>query len=182
MKHILLSLAGFLAPAAVLGETCPAGPDISAPLAALIKEGQQATRYMPARDALRDMWTLYKAAPDDWSAELLDVGMERANMADYDGALKAFDALVSHCPTWAEGWNQRAFVAFRKENYAAALKDINRALTLEPMHIPALSGKGITLIKMGRRAEGEAVLKAAVDLHPWLPERGLLSEPYGAPR
>lgn len=166
----------------IWAETCPDGPDIEAALSDLIAEGQAADRYRPARDALRDMWSLWKTPPDDWSGELLDVGLERANMADYEGAMKAFDALVEYCPTWAEGWNQRAFVHFRQEEFEKALEDIDRAIELSPNHIPALSGRGITLMKLGRQDEGEAALKRAVDLHPWLPERGLLSEPYGAPR
>lgn len=170
-------------PGSALAEArCPAGADISAPLTALIEEGQAATKYMPARDALRDMWALYRAAPDAWSGELMDLGLERARIADYEGAKKAFDLLVVYCPTWAEGWNQRAFVAFQQEDYASALADVERALALEPRHIPALSGKGVTLMRLGRQDEGEAVLRAAVDLHPWLPERGLLPDLYGAPR
>ena len=177
---LLLSVA--TAPALAQDETCPPGPDIEPALAALIAEGQAADRYMPARDALREMWALWKSPPDTWSGELLDVGKERLDVADYEGALKAFDALVAYCPTWAEGWNQRAYVFFNQERYAEALVDLDRAIALSPNHIPAISGKGATLLRMGEVEAGEAALKRAVDLHPWLPERGLIREPYGAPR
>ncbi|MAM61461.1 tetratricopeptide repeat protein [Maritimibacter sp. UBA3975] len=175
-------LALFLFATPVFAETCPEGPDTGGALASLIREGQEAETYMVARDALRDMWALWQAPPDTWSGELLDVGLERMRMADYEGAQKAFDALVEYCPTWAEAWNQRAFVYFRQEDYTASLTNIERALEIAPRHIPALSGKGVTLLKMGREDEGYDALKAAVDLHPWLPERGLIPEPYGAPR
>ncbi|WP_298497614.1 tetratricopeptide repeat protein [uncultured Maritimibacter sp.] len=183
MRNFVLPLFVFASgPAALLAETCPPGPDIEPALATLIAEGQAADRYMPARDALRDMWALWKTPPDTWSGELLDVGKERLDVADYEGALKAFDALVAYCPTWAEGWNQRAYVFFNQERYGEALVDLDRAIALSPNHIPALSGKGATLLRMGRVDEGEVWLKKAVDLHPWLPERGLIRELYGAPR
>ncbi|WP_288924742.1 tetratricopeptide repeat protein [uncultured Maritimibacter sp.] len=166
----------------IWADTCPEGPDTGDALAALIAEGQAAQTYMVARDALRDMWSLWQAPPDKWSGELLDVGLERMRVADYKGAQKAFDALVEYCPTWAEAWNQRAFVYFRQEDYAASLENIERALEIAPRHIPALSGKGVTLLKLGREDEGYDALRAAVDLHPWLPERGLIPELYGAPR
>lgn len=178
MRYVLLL---FLA-TPVWADTCPEGPDTDAALTALIAEGQAADRYMVARDALRDMWALWQAPPDTWSGELLDVGLERMRMSDYEGAQKAFDALVEYCPTWAEAWNQRAFVYFRQEDFATALDNIERALELAPRHIPALSGKGVTLLKMGREDEGYDALRAAVDLHPWLPERGLIPGLYGAPR
>jgi Flp pilus assembly protein TadD len=90
--------------------------------------------------------------------------------------------LVSYCPHWAEGWNQRAFVHFLREDYDAALADLEITLELSPRHVAALSGKGLTLMRMGREDEGDKVLREAVALHPWLPERGLLDPPAGAPR
>ncbi|GGD35831.1 tetratricopeptide repeat protein [Sinisalibacter lacisalsi] len=164
------------------GNTCPPAPDITAALDALIADAQAAETYMAGRDAFYDMRALWSAAPDTWSGELLDIALERIAIADYDGALRGLDALVEHCPHWAEGWNQRAYVRFLQEDYAAALADLDRALALNPRHVAALSGKGLTLMRMGRDEEGDAVLREAVALHPWLPERGLLDPPAGAPR
>ena len=60
----------------------------------------------------------------------------------------------------------------------AALPDLDRALALQPRHIPAMTGKGLTLIQMGRIREGQAVIRRAVALNPWLSERQyLLLEP-----
>lgn len=163
-------------------ETCPPVPEIDNALNTLIADAQAAETYMAGRDAFRDMRSLWMAAPDTWSGELLDIALERISVADYDGALLGLDELVSYCPQWAEGWNQRAFVRFLQENYDAALEDLDRALALSPRHVAALSGKGLTLMRMGREDEGDAVLREAVALHPWLPERGLLDPPAGAPR
>lgn len=181
MRNLLASaLALVAAPAAA--ETCPPVPDISAPLETLIAEAQAADTYMQGRDVFDDMWALWNAAPDTWSGELLAVAHERIAVADYKGALLGLDALVEYCPHWAEGWNQRAFVYFLQEKYEAALADLDRTLELSPKHVAALSGKGLTLMRMGREEEGDKVLRQAVALHPWLPERGLLDPPAGAPR
>ncbi|GKY87167.1 tetratricopeptide repeat protein [Sinisalibacter aestuarii] len=180
MKRALLLLS--LASPAQAEEVCPPAPDISAALDVLIADAQAAQTYMAGRDAFRDMRALYNAAPDTWSGELLDIALERIAMADYDGAMLGLDELVAYCPHWAEGWNQRAFVHFLREEYEPALADLEQALALSPRHVAALSGKGLTLMRMGREAEGDAVLRDAVALHPWLPERGLLDPPAGAPR
>lgn len=179
-----MALAFLACPSVALAEqeTCPPPPEIDAALDVLIAEGQSATTYMVGRDALRDMWALWTAAPDGWSEELLDVAQERIAIADYQGALWGLDELVAYCPDWAEGWNQRAYVRFMQGEYDAALADVERAIALSPRHIAALSGKGITLRRMGREAEGDIFLREAVALHPWLPERGLLDPPAGAPR
>jgi Flp pilus assembly protein TadD len=180
MKRVLLLC--LLASPAGAEEACPPAPDIAGALDVLIADAQAATTYMAGRDAFLDMRALYNAAPDTWSGELLDIALERIAIADYEGALLGLNELVRYCPHWAEGWNQRAYVRFLQEDYGAALSDLDRALALSPRHVAALSGKGLTLMRMGRADEGDAVLREAVALHPWLPERGLLDPPAGAPR
>lgn len=182
MMRLLFPALLAAAPALAETETCPAAPEIEAALDVLIADAQAAQTYMAGRDAFLDMRALWMAAPDTWSGELLDIALERIAVADYPGALLGLDELVSYCPHWAEGWNQRAFVYFLQEDYAPALSDLDRALALSPRHVAALSGKGLTLMRMGREDEGDRVLREAVALHPWLPERGLLDPPAGAPR
>lgn len=178
-----LALVACLAAAPpALAEPCPPAPEIDTALDVLIADAQAAKTYMAGRDAFVDMRALWMAAPDSWSGELLDIALERIAIADYPGALLGLDELVSYCPQWAEGWNQRAFVYFLQEDYRAALDDLEKALALSPRHVAAISGKGLTLMRMGRAEEGDRVLREAVALHPWLPERGLLDPPAGAPR
>ncbi|WP_212524013.1 tetratricopeptide repeat protein [Actibacterium sp. MT2.3-13A] len=153
---------------------CPPAPDHGARLAALIAAAQAAATEPEARRITDDMWALWTDAPDARAQELLNAGMERRAAYDFAGAARAFDALVAYCPDYAEGYNQRAFVAFLRQDYAAALEDLERALALTPDHIPALAGKALTLMGLGRMDEGQAVLRAALALNPWLPERGLL--------
>ena len=57
--------------------------------------------------------------------------------------------------------------------------DLNKALEIMPNHIAALSGKGLTLMGMGRNDEGQEALRGALSLNPWLSEHALIREPAG---
>ncbi|MEL7462256.1 MAG: tetratricopeptide repeat protein, partial [Pseudomonadota bacterium] len=91
----------------------------------------------------------------------------------------ALNRLVDYCPDYAEGYNQRAFAAFLQADYDAALADLDLALDRSPTHLGALSGKALTLMGMGRNDIAQDVLREALALNPWLPERRFLIERPG---
>ncbi|MEL6522333.1 MAG: tetratricopeptide repeat protein [Pseudomonadota bacterium] len=132
-----------------------------------------------ARGINAQLWEIWLTAPTAEAQELLDLGMERRNAHDLDGAIRAFEALIDMCPNYAEGYNQRAFALFLRQDYTLALIDLERALAITPDHIGALSGQALTLMGLGRDAEAQEVLRAALALNPWLSERHLLTEPEG---
>lgn len=171
MRAILV-LSLLAAPA--LAETCPPAPDHSAEVERLLAEARAAPDEAAARPLTRRMWELWTDAPDGHAQELLDEGMDRRAASDFAGAMIAFDALAARCPAYAEGFNQRAFVHFLRRDLAPALADADRALALNPGHLGAQIGKALVLMHMGRIDEGQAVLRAAVARHPWIPERGML--------
>ncbi|PRY91111.1 tetratricopeptide repeat protein [Donghicola tyrosinivorans] len=167
-----------LAPSVALAE-CPTAPDHSAALAGLFDQARAATSPAAGAEPANRMWELWTDAPDGQAQDLLDAGMERIRMSDWDGANKALNALIDYCPDYAEGYNQRAFVSFLTDDFEAALPDLDRTLSLSPTHVGALAGKALTLLALGRQAEGQKALKQALALNPWLSERTLLSEPPG---
>ncbi|MDU8927242.1 tetratricopeptide repeat protein [Alisedimentitalea sp. MJ-SS2] len=171
MRTVLLTL--FLA-GPVWAETCPEGPDHTVAMARLIEEIREAPNEASAREIMGHMWMLWSHAPDEVAQTILDAGMERRVAYDLLGAVKEFDRLVAYCPDYAEGWNQRAFAHFLRQDFAAALPDLDRALALSPTHLGALSGRALTLMALGREDEAQADLRVAVGLNPWLPERGML--------
>lgn len=181
MRTFLSFCGGLALSSTIAAAECPALPDQSAELAELRSKVQSAATEMEGRIYDRQMWELWTRAPDAQSQALLDKGMELRGYADYDGALAQLDALVSYCPEYAEGWNQRAFVHFLRQDFSAALEDLDRTLALNPDHTGALSGKALSLMGMGRMQLAQDVLKEALELNPWLPERGLLVEPPGQP-
>ncbi|RKF14145.1 tetratricopeptide repeat protein [Roseovarius spongiae] len=153
---------------------CPPAPDHAAALRALIAEARAAPNEAAGRGVSHRMWALWTDAPDAAAQELLDTGMERREVGDFIGAMKAFEALAAYCPHYAEGYNQRAFVHFLRGDYAAALPDLERAIEITPTHVAARTGLALTFIGLGREGEAALALRAALAMNPWLGERSLL--------
>ena len=158
---------------------CPAPPDIDAAQDALFAEAQTAPNEMAGRAISQRLWALWATAPDARAQEMLDRGMNARASYNFEGAITAFDALTTYCPDYAEGYNQRAFVYFLLQDYSAALEDLDLALERSPRHVAAISGKALTLMGLERPDEAQDVLREALALNPWIPERGLLIEPPG---
>lgn len=177
LAPVLFLSAGLAAAQAV----CPDPPDHAAELEAILSEIRAAPNERTARLLSDDLWAFWTDAPDAQAQELLDRGMALREGYAFLEAGEVFDRLVDYCPDYAEGYNQRAFASFLQRDYAAALWDLNRTLELNPRHVGALSGKAMTLLGMGRMDEGQAALRAALALNPWLSERALLQEPPGQP-
>ena len=154
--------------------TCPVPPDHQQALRALIEKAQQAPNEAAGRALSNQMWALWSDAPDAYAQNLLDSGMSRREIYDYAAAMKAFDALVEYCPEYAEGYNQRGFIHFLREDFDKALPDLDAALERQPRHVAARTGRALTLMALGRNAEAALELRTALDLNPWLGERHLL--------
>lgn len=174
----IVALLPFLVAGAAFAE-CPPAPDVEDDVARILAEVRQAPDERSARVLTNRLWELWATAPDEAAQALLDRGMTARASYDFLSALESFDRLVEYCPDYAEGYNQRAFVNFLREDFAAALVDLDEALARRPSHVAALSGKALTLMGLGRHDEAQVFLRLAYELNPWIPERGLLSEPPG---
>ena len=170
------ALALILLPCAALAE-CPPVPALPPAHAELMERVRTAPDERTARALSQGLWEFWADAPDARSQRLLDMGMAARARGDFVMASELLDELVAYCPDYAEGWNQRAFVAFLRRDFPAALTDLDMALELSPRHIAALSGKALTLLGMGRDDEGQQVLREALRLNPWLSERRLSTLP-----
>lgn len=160
---------------------CPAPRDQSARLDGLISAIKIAPNESAAQVISNEMWDVWDDAPDEMAQRMLDDGLARRASYDFDGALKSFELLIAYCPGYAEGYNQRAFISFIRQNYEPALVDLERAIALSPKHIAAISGKALTLIGLKRDAEAQIVLRDALALNPWLKERRFLTIDVPAP-
>lgn len=140
-------------------------------LAATEREGRR------AEDAVWRMWM--DAAPTPEVAEAVAEAMRRRERYDWDQALEILNGVAAAAPGYAEGWNQRAFIRFLKQDFDGALEDIERALALEPLHFAALAGRATILMQQGRIGPGQTALRRAVEIHPWLKERSMLIPPPG---
>ncbi len=176
----VLGLAGiYLALATVSHGACPPVPDRQAEIAAIYERLQAAPNEQEARRISNELWIIWSEAPDDYAQSLLDEGMAKREVYDFAGAVETFDVLTAYCPHYAEGWNQRAFVRFLRGEYAEAVTDLETALALNPAHVGAMAGQALTLLSLGRIKAGQSVLKEALELNPWLPERAYLIEEPG---
>lgn len=179
MRHPFATLCMLMIAGTAAAEGCPEAPDHSVEFARLVEQVRAAPDAGAARLISNRMWELWADAPDEPAQALLDDGMKRRSGYDFLGALEALDRLVEYCPDYAEGYNQRAFVNFLRQDFPPALVDLDRALELSPTHIGALAGRAMTLMALGRNAEAQNDLRVAVDLNPWLPERGMLTPESG---
>lgn len=178
MRHTLtvIALLLFTQPATA---DCPDAPDHNEALLELVAQIRGAKTAQTASILSKQMWELWTDAPNGTAQRLLDAGIKARERLDLRTAMSAFNTLIKYCPSFAEGYNQRAFALFIQKDYSGALLDLNMAIELSPTHIPAISGKALTLIGLGRYGEAALTLKDAVDMNPWLPERHLLPKLRG---
>ena len=105
---------------------------------------------------------------------LLDAGRERLQAYDFEAAENHLNEVVKAAPDYAEGYNQRAFARFLRENFSESLTDLEKALELEPDHFGAMAGMYQILRIQNRTPAAMEVLRRAVIIHPWIKERGAL--------
>lgn len=125
-----------------------------------------------AENAIWNWWLDQAPTPD--VRNVIDFGMKRRESYDFEAAEAAFDEAIEKAPDYAEGWNQRAFARFLRDNIDGSLSDLEKVVELEPDHFGAWSGMYHVLIRMGRPEVAVAALSRAVTIHPWLKERGML--------
>ena len=125
-----------------------------------------------AEDTMWKFW--FNESPTPAVRALIDKGIERREAYDFEAAENYFAQVVEAAPEYAEGYNQRAFARFLRENYSESLIDLEKALELEPKHFGAMSGMHHILRAQDRYDAAMDLLREAVTIHPWLKERGAL--------
>jgi len=148
-------------------------------LQALVDRARAAPSEAAARGIAGEMWAVLLRAPDGTAQKILNAALARRDSYDFLGARAELDRLIAYCPNYAEGYNQRAYVAFLRGEYALAMPDLETALRLEPLHVGAQSGRALTLMNLGRIPEARTQMLAALENNPWLSERALVAK--GAP-
>lgn len=105
-------------------------------------------------------------------SDTIDLLMARANAAmragDYAVALDLMDVVTRLKPGYAEAWNRRATIDYLREDFGGAIRDIERALALEPRHWGALAGLGVVQRRIERKEDALASFKRALEINPGL--------------
>ena len=176
MKQIAIASILLVMSAAAQAGECPAAPDHSADVRDVISQIQQAENEQVARALSSQLWEFWADAPDESAQAVLDRGMTRLRTSDFSGAIEDFDKLIAYCPSYAEGYNQRAFAHYLQHDFKAALPDLDKAIELSPNHVAAISGRALTLLGLQRVDEAREALQQALELNPWLSERHLMGK------
>lgn len=174
---------GLLAVGLTLSASPPAAAQTTAPGVpdALFDALKAATSEAEGREIAAQIWRIWLTGPDAEATERLAEAMTRRRVSDLAGAHDILDALVADYPDWAETWNQRAFVRFLQARYEESLADVAEVLAREPRHFGALSGRALILFQEGRFERGQRALRETLEVHPWSPERRMLTSPTEPP-
>jgi tetratricopeptide (TPR) repeat protein len=101
----------------------------------------------------------------------IDLLMQRANEAlqeeEFGLALEYLDTVVELAPEFAEGWNMRATLYFRINEFQRSIDDIGRVLALQPRHFGALSGLGVIFRELDDKPRALSALRRALEVHPY---------------
>jgi len=113
-----------------------------------------------AADALWAIW--FRADTPDNNLEL----QRLMRLRDPGRALEAFQALLEKAPKFAEAYNQRAILHFRREEYQKSIKDCQAALKINPHHFGAQAGMGQCYMKLRKPRGALKAFKAALRINP----------------
>ncbi|MBX2804329.1 MAG: tetratricopeptide repeat protein [Hyphomicrobiales bacterium] len=105
-------------------------------------------------------------------SDTTDLLMQRAQIAlqtkDYDLAIDLLTSISELDPRFVAGWSQLATVYYLKDRYREAMIGLRRVLTLDPNHYKAIEGVGIILRETGKKKSALAVMRRALEIHPFL--------------
>jgi tetratricopeptide (TPR) repeat protein len=130
---------------------------------------KKATRPEEANLVEDKIWEIWSMTGDPALDRLMIASSDAMEKGDYPTALAALDALTAARPDFAEGWNKRATVYYLMGEYSKAIADIHRTLALEPRHFGALSGLGLTSLKLGDDAAAADAFQRVLAIDPLYP-------------
>ena len=82
--------------------------------------------------------------------------------------LAALNDLIAEYPEFAEAYNQRAILQYRRGQHGKAVADCEMAMRLNPFHFGAASGLGQCYLRMNKPHAALRAFAHALDLNPFL--------------
>lgn len=137
-------------------------------LPALFETLEGATNPAIAATTEQEIWRIWHTSPSDDALAIMTDARRALDTGDFDTAMLKLNALVSQYPDYAEAWNQRAIVLYLAEDFEGSLRDVRRAIALEPRHFGAYSGMGQCYIRLDQPELALEAFEAALEIHPWL--------------
>ena len=113
--------------------------------------------------------------PDPKQDELLrqhDAGWRWFQAGDFARAERELQAVLKRSPQFYPSETALGYLDLARSNHTSALERFDRVLQSRAEYVPALVGRGETLLAQSREAEALAAFEAAVKLDPKLVEIG----------
>jgi tetratricopeptide (TPR) repeat protein len=115
------------------------------------------------RMAVDTLWSLWFRADGEAHAKELQ---RLARMRDRDKAMAGIDRLIEKSLHFAEAYNQRAILAFRKKHYERSVADCEKVLELNPVHFGAQVGMAQCYLQMRKHKAALKAFRGALRIHP----------------
>ena len=138
-----------------------------------------ASRFITEADAAEEaIWTVWMHHPHRSAAETIELATSDIAARRYDIAETRLTLLTRRSPDFSEAWHKRATLYYLLGEDGACVRDLHRALVLEPRHFAAILHFAEILLGADRKADARFAFAAALSLHPHLSRaRQALSEP-----
>ncbi len=112
-------------------------------------------------DAADDFGVALEAEPELKEA-LFDLALAQEQAADFDGAIKTYDALLNVDEKFVDGWYNRGRLKLAKADYAGAIADMEASLAIETINADAYNDIAIAYFKQKKYEEAwDSMQKAA---------------------
>jgi len=147
--------------AAVLGLGLVGTMESNAALAKSLRDSDPVAARM-ASDALWQLW--FRGGSDQQNAELQRI----LHLPDFLQILAGLDDLAHEAPRFAEVYNQRAILYFRRGEFSRSIADCERTLELNAVHFGAQAGMGQCYLKLRRPRAALRALRLALQINPTL--------------
>jgi tetratricopeptide (TPR) repeat protein len=147
--------------AAVLALGLVGTMESNGPLARVLHDEDQPAARM-AGDALWQLW--FRGGTDEQNSEL----QRTLHLPDFLEILAGLDDLAREAPRFAEVFNQRAILHFRRGDFPRSIADCERALELNPYHFGAQAGMGQCFMKLRKPRAALRAFRQALQTNPTL--------------
>ena len=145
--------------AAVLALGLAGTMESNGPLARVLHDEDSPAARMAA-DALWQLW--FRGGTEEQNSELQRV----LHLPDFLQILAGLDDLAREAPRFAEVYNQRAILYFRRGEFARSVADCERVLELNPYHFGAQAGMGQCFMKMRKPRAALRAFRQALQTNP----------------
>lgn len=175
MRNVLVFAALFVTVFAGPAASAEAVDDVAAQTAAvpsrldrLFDDLKRERNERAAERIARGIWQEWAHSGSATIDLLMQWADEAIKQRDFAMALDFLDQVTVLEPDFAEGWNRRATVYFIMNDYAKSMRDINRALQLEPRHFGALSGMATIMRNTGRDRHALDAWLRVLEIYPMM--------------